>query len=220
VTIRTAIEQLLSGRIGFGDGAGDPAEALAEQGFHDVSGGHFGTALEHFSDTAPLLQADALAPIVTRVSAVPYESDDLAPLGAGGIDEEMPDDGDAFGLFDAVAPTVETHDDETGEVEDDGTQGTDDGDGQGDDTGDGSFGTGALPQADESPELDDVTPDDDVDAFDQIDDSGDAGLADEFELVIDDHEAFSYESTEDTDTDDGGIGDDGDGFDDIDFDGE
>lgn len=108
MTIRNTITQLLSGDE-TGTAQPNPAEALAESGFGDVPADLFGTALTHFSDTAPLPQADALAPIVTRAGPVPFESGDLADLPEG----SDVGDGDVFSLFEAVAPqAVPTEDDQ------------------------------------------------------------------------------------------------------------
>lgn len=210
MTIRTAIEQLLSGPLGFGDGSSDPAEALAEQGFGDVSGELFGTALEHFSDTAPLAQADALAPVVTRVSSVPYEAEDLAPLGGDGIDGEASESGDAFALFETVAPTVSADVDAADAPDIDNVD-----DAETDEAS--AFGSGA---GDVEIQLDDSEQPADVDEDEVPDEFGnfaDTESVDALESPIDDHGAFSYEPIDVAgDAADDGHGDD-DGFDDIDF---
>lgn len=94
VTIRDAITGLLASS----DKASDPTEALAEVGFSEISPDLFGTALGSFADTASLPVAEALAPIVTRVSAVPFEEGDLPET------EFSAQDLDAFSLFEAVHP--------------------------------------------------------------------------------------------------------------------
>ncbi len=93
MTLRETISSLLANG---GEGS-DPSAALAEAGFGDVAPEAFGTALVHFSDTSSLPEADALAPITTRMSAVPFEETDLPAT-----EHEAPDD--AFALFQAVDP--------------------------------------------------------------------------------------------------------------------
>ncbi len=111
MSIRDAIEQLLTGETrpegqGFG-----PAAVLAEHGYDDVPTELFGTALVHFSDTAPLAQADALAPVVTRVSPIPFENDDLPPLEGHEMGEEILDGSDPFALFESAPPVLKDLDD-------------------------------------------------------------------------------------------------------------
>lgn len=101
MTIRDAITQLLTGD---NDGSvhQEPADVLAQNGYEDVPAELFGTALSHFSDTAPLEQADALAPIVTRLSPVPFEEQDLPEL-PGGLDADSTEGLDAYSLFQSAA---------------------------------------------------------------------------------------------------------------------
>lgn len=111
MSIRDAIEQLLTGETLAEGQGGDPAAILAEHGHQDVPTELFGTALVHFSDTAPLAQADALAPVVTRVSPIPFEEDDLPPLeGAEGIEDAL-DGSDPYALFEAAPPVLSDLDD-------------------------------------------------------------------------------------------------------------
>ncbi|MGH1501962.1 MAG: hypothetical protein ACRBI6_00265 [Acidimicrobiales bacterium] len=92
MTLRDAIEGLL------GPTTQRPAaDALADEGHDSLGSDLFGTALGHYADTAPIEQADALAPIVTRTSSVPFEADDLP-------ESDLPIDGDALALFDAADP--------------------------------------------------------------------------------------------------------------------
>lgn len=112
MTIRHAIDQLLTGETASGEATSDPASVLSEQGFDDVPSELFGTALVHFSDTAPIEQADALAPIVTRVSPVPLEESDLPAVDGAPLDLEAIENGDAFSLFQTVSPVAPTVSDE------------------------------------------------------------------------------------------------------------
>ena len=87
MTIRAALEDLMAGR---GQGL-DPAAVLEGYGFDDLSPDALSTALGHFAESSPLDIADALAPIVSRLSDVPFAEGDLAPsaeaeaiLGDGG----------------------------------------------------------------------------------------------------------------------------------------
>ena len=73
-------------------------EALA--GFEDVSPETFSSALLHFADSASLPEADALAPFVTRVSPVPFESGDLAPFPEA--DALLESGGDAYTLLNEI----------------------------------------------------------------------------------------------------------------------
>ena len=96
VSIRSAISGLLAGdRL-----SSDPSAALEEAGYEGVSAEEFGTALTHFADTATLAEADALAPVVTRMSPIPLTEADLADLA---LDSEP---GDAFSLFSETVTTV------------------------------------------------------------------------------------------------------------------
>ncbi len=110
MTIRDAIDQLLTGETTDQAAAPDPATVMADNGYGDVPSELFGTALVHFSDTAPLAQADALAPVVTRVSPIPFEEADLAPLGDEGPDPDL-DGSDPYALFTSAAPQLADFDD-------------------------------------------------------------------------------------------------------------
>jgi hypothetical protein len=83
---------------------------MADNGYGDVPSELFGTALVHFSDTAPLAQADALAPVVTRVSPIPFEDADLAPLNDENLESSV-DGSDPFALFVAADPALTELDD-------------------------------------------------------------------------------------------------------------
>lgn len=73
VTLRRAIRDLLTGG-GDATGLGDvPADEVAQ-------------ALTSYADTASLAEADALAPIVTRASHVPFDEDVDGDLGAPLLD--------------------------------------------------------------------------------------------------------------------------------------
>ena len=96
MSIRAAISGLLAG-----DGElSDPAAALEEAGFDNIPAEAFGTALTHFSDTATLGEADALAPVVTRTGPIPFEESDLPESD---LDVESDD---AFDLFASTVTTV------------------------------------------------------------------------------------------------------------------
>ncbi|MEM8924554.1 MAG: hypothetical protein AAGD35_13715 [Actinomycetota bacterium] len=92
MTIREALEDLMAGR------GVDPAAVLDGYGFGDLPTDSLATALGHFADTAPIEVADALAPIVTRLSEVPFAEGDL-PFSAE-VDGLL---GDGSGLLDALA---------------------------------------------------------------------------------------------------------------------
>ncbi len=110
MTIRDAIDQLLTGETTDQAAAPDPATVMADNGYGDVPSELFGTALVHFSDTAPLAQADALAPVVTRVSPIPFEEVDLTPLGDDGPVPDL-DGSDPYALFTSAAPQLADFDD-------------------------------------------------------------------------------------------------------------
>ncbi len=111
MTIRDAIDQLLTGETTGPGTTPDPARVMAENGYEDVPSELFGTALVHFSDTAPLGQADALAPVVTRLSPIPFEGADLAPLGEVDITDSALEGSDPYALFASAAPTLTELDD-------------------------------------------------------------------------------------------------------------
>ncbi len=78
----------------------DPAEALADHGFGDLSPDALSSALVHFVERAPMEMADALAPIVTRVSPVPFTEGDLPPVPEA--DAIIDSGGDALALLNEV----------------------------------------------------------------------------------------------------------------------
>ncbi|BAN03899.1 hypothetical protein [Ilumatobacter coccineus] len=138
MTLRRAIRDLLAG----GDGA-----ALA-----DVPADEVAQALTNYADTASLAEADALAPIVTRASHVPFDADVDGDLGAplldvhaelASLDPVQPasvDDGEVADPVDGIdgAPSGNGRGvDEHGPDADDGTGEHDDIDG-GDDQADTS----------------------------------------------------------------------------------
>jgi hypothetical protein len=93
--MRGAINEMLAG-LGLGT---DPAEVLADHGFGDVPPDAIAQALVHYAETADLELADALAPIVTRVSDVPFEEGDLPPVETDG---PLPDSSDVFAMLSEV----------------------------------------------------------------------------------------------------------------------
>lgn len=96
MTIRDAINEILSG-LELGT---DPAEVLADHGFENVSPEAFSSALAHFAEQAPLEVADALSPILSRVSPVPFEAGDLPDHPAA--DSLLDQGGDVFSLLTEV----------------------------------------------------------------------------------------------------------------------
>lgn len=95
MTIRDAIDQMLADlELG-----ADPAEVLAAHGFGDISSEALSSALLHFAERAPLAVADALAPIVTRISAVPFAEGDLPDVA--GADAALAE-GDVLALLSEI----------------------------------------------------------------------------------------------------------------------
>lgn len=76
MTIRDALHQMLAGM----GAETDPAQVLADHGHPDVPPEAFAQALGHLSDTAPIELADSLAPLTTRSSNIPFDSDELPTL--------------------------------------------------------------------------------------------------------------------------------------------
>lgn len=78
-------------------GAGiDPASVLEQHGMGDLPPDELSSALLHFAERAPLDVADALAPVVTRFSPVPFEPDDLPPSP---VDDVIDQGGDVFAVL-------------------------------------------------------------------------------------------------------------------------
>jgi hypothetical protein len=96
MSIRAALEDLLAGH---GPDA-DPAAVLSEHGFEDLPPEALSSALLHFAEQAPIEVADALSPIVTRLSDVPFEDGDLTPHP--GVDAILADGGSVFDLLDEL----------------------------------------------------------------------------------------------------------------------
>lgn len=71
VTLRDDVRAMLVGREPDADALGDGAGL----DIGDVPAELVGTALSHFADTAPLADADALAPIVTAASPIPFDAE-------------------------------------------------------------------------------------------------------------------------------------------------
>jgi hypothetical protein len=93
--LRGAIEQVLAGlQLGT-----HPTEVLDDLGFGDVPPDAIASALVHFAESADLELADALSPIITRISEVPFEEGDLTPIDT---DEPLPDSGDVFAMLTEV----------------------------------------------------------------------------------------------------------------------
>jgi hypothetical protein len=93
--MRGAFNEMLAG-LGLGT---DPAEVLADHGFGDVPPDAIASALVHFAETADLELADALAPIVTRISDVPFEDGDLPAIDT---DAPLPDSSDVFAMLSEI----------------------------------------------------------------------------------------------------------------------
>ena len=152
------IDAMLSAR-----GAGiDPADVLEQHGMGDLPADAFSSALLHFAERAPLDVADALAPVVTRFSPVPFGPDDLDPSP---VDRVIDDGGDVFAALSGVdlepadvlanhlgddpgdhglddsdgdtGPGIDDHQPELHDVYDDGPTPPGDGFGDGHDHGDG-----------------------------------------------------------------------------------
>ncbi len=112
MTIRDAINEILAGlELG-----ADPAEVLADHGFENISPEAFSTALTHFAELSPMETADALAPIVTRVSPVPFEAGDLPD--APDADAILAEGGDVFSLLSEVGIDGELADIEADALDD------------------------------------------------------------------------------------------------------
>jgi hypothetical protein len=151
MTLRHAIEDLLAD---LGSGA-DPRQVLAEHGFDDLPVEAFSSALVHFAESAPMDVADALAPLVTRLSPIPFAQGDLPPDEAA---DALADGGDVFDLLAeleavAVGYDADPSDLDVGHVQgEEPDHGLDDGDGfdggdtptddHGFDDGDHTFGAG------------------------------------------------------------------------------
>ncbi|MDH3681306.1 MAG: hypothetical protein OEV40_15310 [Acidimicrobiia bacterium] len=181
MTIRDAIDQMLADlELG-----ADPAEVLADHGFEDVSSEALSSALIHFAERAPLAVADALAPIVTRVSPVPFAEGDLPDVG--GAEAILAEGGDVLALLSEVGLAeradagTETETDPGSGIDDDGDAATDaldqltDGIEPAADDAESTFGIGD----EDLPSLDDI----DVE-LEEFDDAG--ALADAAEAAIDD----------------------------------
>lgn len=92
VSFREMIDAMLSAH-----GAGiDPATVLEQHGMGDLPPDDLSSALLHFAERAPLDVADALAPVVTRFSPVPFEPDDLP---ASPVDDVIDQGGDVFAVL-------------------------------------------------------------------------------------------------------------------------
>lgn len=187
VSFREMIDAMLSAH-----GAGiDPATVLEQHGMGDLPPDALSSALLHFSERAPLDVADALAPVVTRFSPVPFGPDDLAPSP---VDDVIDQGGDVLTVLsevDLTAPSdLDGHlgDNDPGDFDHDGDF---DGDGPGglhDDTGadlhdeladydDGQSADGFGDGHDEPTDIDGDLDDADPDGFDTrspVDDALDA----------------------------------------------
>ncbi|MDH4074777.1 MAG: hypothetical protein OEW29_02485 [Acidimicrobiia bacterium] len=103
MSFREMIDAMLSAH-----GAGiDPASVLEQHGMGDLPPDALSSALLHFAERAPLDVADALAPVVTRFSPVPFEPDDLpaSPMDHA-IDQVIDQGGDVFAVLAEVDLTT------------------------------------------------------------------------------------------------------------------
>lgn len=148
VSFREMIDAMLSAH-----GAGiDPATVLEQHGMGDLPPDDLSSALLHFAERAPLDVADALAPVVTRFSPVPFEPDDLAPSP---VDDVIDQGGDVFAVLGEVdlsaPPGFDGHlgDSDPGDFDHDGDVDDDDAAARAD-TGDG-FHTDHLDTDDAGP---------------------------------------------------------------------
>lgn len=92
VTLRNVFHALMSGTTAADEPIGDAVTgALEDAGMGDVSSEIVETALTHYADTAPLAEADVLAPLVTAVSHVPFDPDvdDLPRTDAAGEENSL-----------------------------------------------------------------------------------------------------------------------------------
>ena len=167
MTIRDAIQDLLAG---LGHDA-DPGEVLGQHGFDALPAEALSSALLHFAERAPMAIADVLAPVVTRISGVPFAEGDLPPSGE--IDAILADGGNVFDLLTEIDVAELTYDntdpselDLVDHLDDVTTADGSDPSPESADYGEDSFGTG-----DDSVEhdLDDVGSEFD-DVFDQLED--------------------------------------------------
>ncbi len=100
VSFREMIDAMLSAH-----GAGiDPATVLEQHGMGDLPPDALSSALLHFSERAPLDVADALAPVVTRFSPVPFGPDDLPPSPVDDVIDQGGDVLDVLSEVDLTAP--------------------------------------------------------------------------------------------------------------------
>ncbi len=120
-------------------GAGiDPSTVLEQHGMGDLPPDALSSALLHFSERAPLDVADALAPVVTRFSPVPFGPDDLSPSP---VDDVLDQGGDVFDVLNEVdlsaPPDFDGHlgDNDPGDFDHDGELDGDEPGGLHDDTG-------------------------------------------------------------------------------------
>jgi len=103
------LRDMINGMLSGSEPGANLADTLAENGFEGIDSTELSEALVHYSDQSSLDAADALAPITTRVSSVPFEPSDLtdseftaSPQAEGVLDYG----GDTFDLLADLEPQI------------------------------------------------------------------------------------------------------------------
>ncbi|MEM9892410.1 MAG: hypothetical protein AAF962_16220 [Actinomycetota bacterium] len=194
MTIREALRDLMEGR-----GELDPAAVLESYGLGDLPPDALETALGHFAERAPLDMADALSPIVTRLSEVPFGEGDLP--SAPDVEAMLADSDGVFELLADVAGGVTDAD--PGDLDFDGLADVADADDLAESLAD-TFGTGEFAVSTDEAETtaDDADADYDfdtpaaestgIDGIDDLDDVAEigGGLLDDLSEVVDGGDDF------------------------------
>lgn len=194
MTIREALQDLMEGR-----GELDPAAVLESYGLGDLPPDALETALGHFAERAPLDMADALSPLVTRLSDVPFADGDLPE--APDVEAMLADGDGVFELLADVAGGVTDAD--PGDLDFDGVADVADAEDLGEALAD-TFGTGEFAVASDEPtdDTDDAEGDYDfdspatepsaIDGIDDLDEVADigGGLLDDLTEVVDGTDDF------------------------------
>lgn len=107
MTIRETIDGLLASKTEQESFQNDRSAYLDDQGLGDVPTDLIDTAFVHYADTAPIEQADVLAPLVTRVGPVPYEETDLPDGITDELGEGAPPDPWSMLTFDETTPAID-----------------------------------------------------------------------------------------------------------------
>ncbi|MFT7599394.1 MAG: hypothetical protein ACI8TP_002325 [Acidimicrobiales bacterium] len=107
MTIRETIDGLMTDPSEQAAFQGDRAAYMAEHDLGDVPETLIDTAFVHFADTTSIENADALAPVVTRVGPVPFEETDLPDGITNELGEDDPPDPWAMLTFDTSTEIIE-----------------------------------------------------------------------------------------------------------------